>query len=114
MKIGNLTIPGLVVAALAVFSGCVERRVVYVESPPPAAAQAGRVISEAPPPPQAEVVVAAPGPNYIWMPGYWSWQGHWVWVSGAYVVRPYAHAHWVRGHWVHHGYGWVWVGGYWR
>jgi hypothetical protein len=114
MKTSILIAPALILAALPVLTGCVERRVVYVQTPPEVAAQPGRVITEAPPAPPAEVLVPPPGPNYVWLPGYWSWQGRWVWIGGAWTVRPYAHAHWVPGHWAHRGYGWIWVGGHWR
>src|SRR5690348_15109392 len=82
----------LSVTVLALVAGCVERRVVYVESPAVAAVPAGQVISQPPPAPQTEVIIAPPAPNYVWNPGYWSWQGRWVWINGSYVVRPYPHA----------------------
>jgi hypothetical protein len=68
----------------------------------------------APPPPQVEVIPYAPGPYYVWTPGYYAWNGGWVWVSGRYVVRPRPAAVWVGGHWTTHGHGYVWVGGGWR
>ena len=47
------------------------------------------------PAPLVEYVPFAPGPGYRWVPGYWSWDGSWVWVSGEwrpyvyYYARPY-------------------------
>ena len=100
-------------ATVALFAGCVERRVVYVQTPPPG--PSGEVVvSEAPPAPPQEVIVAAPGPGYVWVPGYYSWQGHWVWMRGAWVVRPHPYSVWVGGHWGRRGHGYVWVGGHWR
>ena len=72
------------------------------------------VVRVQPPPPQVEVVGAAPGPEYVWMPGIWTWQGNWVWISGRWVQRPRPDARWVTGHWTEHANGWVWVRGYWR
>ena len=72
------------------------------------------VAPAAPPPLQVEVAPVPPGPDYVWMPGYWSWNGAWVWVGGNYVVRPRPHAVWVGGHWTRHGRGYVWIGGHWR
>ena len=105
---------------LAIFVGCVQRTV-YVRQPPPpptavepAPDQPAEVVTEAPPAPQVEVQVAAPGPAFVWTPGYWAWHGRWVWVGGRWVVPPHRHAIWVAGHWGHRGHGYVWIGGRWR
>ncbi len=69
----------------------------------------------APPAPQVEVVPVTPGPDYVWMPGYWSWNGTvWIWVGGRWGPRPYPHAVWVGPHWVRHGHYYAWQGGHWR
>jgi len=104
----------------AIFIGCVQRAVYVRQPPPPPAAvepapnQPAEVVTEAPPAPQVEVQVVAPGPGYIWTPGYWAWHGRWVWVGGRWVFPPHRHAVWVAGHWGHRGHGYVWVGGRWR
>lgn len=101
------------IAALG--AGCVERQVVYVPAQPEA--PTGAVVTDqAPPPQQAEVIPVAPGPEYVWMPGYWSVGvgGSWVWIGGRYAIPPQPHAVWVRGHWGRHGRGYVWIGGRWR
>jgi len=72
------------------------------------------VVSQAPPPPPTEVVTVAPGPDYAWAPGYWNWNGGWVWVSGGWVLRPRPHAIWVGPRWVHRGHGYVYMRGHWR
>ena len=115
MKTSLLLAAGFGIAVAGLLSGCVEHRVVYVPTPTPAVPADTTVVYQAPPPPPAqEVVVAAPGPAYVWVPGYWSWQGRWVWVGGRYVVRPHPHAVLVPGHWARHGHGYIWVSGYWR
>jgi hypothetical protein len=101
-------------AALPLLVGCVERRVVYVHSPPPSAPAGEVVVNEAPPTPPSEVIVTAPGPDYVWVPGYYSWQGRWIWIGGSWIVPPHRHAVWVGGHWGYRGRGYVWVGGRWR
>ena len=54
----------------------------------------------APPPPIVERIPVAPGPGYFWRPGHWYWNGaRYVWRRGGYIVRPYARAVWVPGHW---------------
>jgi len=106
----------LVVGGILVLgTGCVERQVVYV--PAQSGAPAGPGVAEQPPPPvQVEVVPVAPGPEYVWMPGYWSMGvgGSWVWIGGHYGMRPRLHAVWEGGHWGRHGRGYVWIGGRWR
>jgi len=142
MKNMRLISSGLVtlsLVSLALATGCVERRVVYVPTPAPAPAQPAPapaqpapqappaqaevpppppnavVSAQAPPAPQVEVVPVAPGTEYVWAPGYWSVGvgGGWVWIGGHYVVRPHPHAVWVGGHWLRRGHGYVWVGGHW-
>jgi hypothetical protein len=145
MKIyGILTLSASCIATLS--TGCVERRVVYFPAyqtqpgyvyqappastpttaqtspspgqtaPPPDASSGQVVVAQAPPAPQAEVVPMAPGPEYVWMPGFWSIGvgGGWVWVRGHYGIRPRPHAVWVTGHWARHRHGYVWIGGSWR
>ncbi len=38
---------------------------------------------------QPEVIPPSPGPDYVWMPSYWTMglNGSWVWVGGHYVLR---------------------------
>ena len=71
-------------------------------------------VPTAPPPPMVEVRPVPPAAYYAWTPGYWAWNGTWVWVGGQYVVRPRPNAIWVGGRWSRHGHGYVWIGGGWR
>ena len=60
-------------------------------------------------------VVPAPGPGYLWVPGYWEWTNRgWVWVAGRWVVPPHPQAIWVAPGWVQGPQGWYWQQGYWR
>ncbi|MDB6058025.1 MAG: 17 kDa surface antigen [Verrucomicrobiales bacterium] len=73
------------------------------------------VVTAAPPPaPQQEVIVASPGPGYVWVGGEWVWRGRWVWAPGHWVSGPRPGAVWVGGVWVHGGRGWYHRGGHWR
>jgi hypothetical protein len=83
-------------------------------APTPGAVQAAVVAPSAPPVAQVEVVPASPGPYYVWAPGYWAWNGGWVWIGGSWIVRPRPGAIWVGGHWGRRGRGYVWIGGGWR
>ena len=74
----------------------------------------------APPPPRHEVVVERdrPGPDYVWMGGYWDGApGHYVWVNGHWDRPPHGHEHgvWVAPHYErdHDGH-YVRVEGRWR
>jgi hypothetical protein len=72
-------------------------------------------VAQAPPVVRVEAQTVAPGPGYIWTPGYWRWSGAgYVWVSGSWARPPRVSAVWVRGHWMHRARGWVWVPGHWR
>lgn len=71
--------------------------------------------SEGPPPLQGEVVVMAPGPDFVWVPGYWSWGGSaYVWTKGAWAHPPHAHAKWASPRWYHSSRGWYSTKGEWR
>ena len=96
MSLINSGLVTLSLVSLALATGCVERRVVYVPTPAPAPAQPAPapaqpappappaqaevpppppnavVSAQAPPAPQVEVVPVAPGTEYVWAPGYWS------------------------------------------
>ncbi len=93
-------------------------------SPPPAVTPAPQVqspapttvvVQQAPPAPQVEVIPVAPGPEYEWAPGYWSWRGGtYIWIGGCWMHRPRPGVVWVGGHWSRHPHGYVWVSGRWR
>ncbi len=72
------------------------------------------IVQSAPPAPIVETIPAAPSVEFVWTPGYWAWNGRWVWVSGRYVRPPRPHAVWVQGHWTRHGHAYHWEGGHWR
>ena len=95
----------LLAAACGVFlsaSLAAGAQIVVRVGPPP------RVVERVPPPPHEH-------PGWAWHAGYHRWDGErYVWVPGAYVEPPYAHARWVEGHWDHRGGGFVWVEGSWR
>ena len=74
----------------------------------------GIVVHGGPPALRHEVLIPRPGPRYVWVPGYWNWEGNnYVWVGGNWLLPPYPRAAWVgprvvyrhhqryfyRGHW---------------
>jgi hypothetical protein len=79
------------------------------------AASAQVVVQVAPPRPLVEKRPPAPGPGYVWTPGYHHWDGRaYVWTPGVWLLPPNPHAHWVAHRWVHRNGGWVMVEGHWR
>ena len=80
-------------------------------------AQAGLVV---PQPPPADIEEIPPnekpqGNQYVWVPGYWSWDGDrhdFVWVSACWRIAP-PDMVWVPGYWNPVTSGWEWVPGYW-
>jgi hypothetical protein len=80
--------------------------------PPGAVFIAARV---GPPPPQIEVIGMRPGRGFVWIRGYYRWDGMaYMWSPGRWERRPFPHAVWVQGRWRHHASGWYWVEGRWR
>jgi len=75
----------------------------------------GAYVETAPPPERVEVVEVIPGPEYVWVPGRWSWSGTgYSWEYGRWVRPEGSHHHYARGKWRHTNRGWYWVDGHWR
>ena len=69
----------------------------------------------APPAPVFERPVPAPGPRYVWVPGYQRWDGRaYHWAGGRWVLPPRPHAVWIAGRWDARPGGYAWVPGHWR
>ena len=72
------------------------------------------VVMQAPPAAQQEVPPPRPGSDYVWVPGYWSWQtDHYVWHAGAWQIPPHEGAVWVPPRWEPEGSQWRFYDGYW-
>jgi len=56
----------------------------------------------------------APGPGYLWTPGYWAWndEGGYYWVPGTWVLAPVGML-WTPGYWGWGGGFYAWHAGYW-
>jgi hypothetical protein len=80
------------------------------------ASPGGRVyVRVGPPAPIVEARIVAPGPGYVWVSGYHTWNGSaYVWVPGRWNMPPRPRARWVAGHWAHERHGWYWIDGRWR
>ncbi len=91
----------------------VVRETVVVPAPGPAPGTEV-VVTQAPPPVIVEQVVVRPGPAYLWVPGYYAWNGRWVWERGHWVLPPRRGAVWVPHRYVYRGGVHVYVHGGWR
>jgi len=89
--------------------------VVQAGPPPPPVAETFQVEVE-PPAPVVEAVPVAPGPDFFWIGGRWSWQGRWVWVRGHFERHPHWHpgGYWEAGHWDREHGHFVWHEGRWH
>jgi len=71
------------------------------------------VVQDAPPEPLPEtVVVASPGPGYVWVGGEWVWNGRWFWRAGYWSYHP--GGIWIEGGWHRGPRGWYHEPGRWR
>ncbi len=76
--------------------------------------QAIEQADQPPPPLPVYTQPYAPGPNYIWTPGYWSYAPvGYYWVPGAWVAAPYYGALWTPGYWGFYGNRYRFYRGYW-
>ena len=70
--------------------------------------------SEPPPPLPDYSQPPAPGDDYIWTPGYWSYaNAGYYWVPGAWIVAPYVGALWTPPWWGYDNGDYHWHSGYW-
>jgi hypothetical protein len=77
---------------------------------------AGRYAHRAPPPDRAETPPPQPGPQYVWVPGHYSWDGNdFQWHSGEWSVPPTGYHAWMPGRWEQTGdNNWTYVEGQWQ
>ena len=88
---------------------------VMAPPPPPAPMPSEVVIVDAPPPPRHEHRPHAPGPEFVWIDGYWGWHGHrHEWVEGRWERPPHGHREWIAPRWEHRGGSYVFIEGSWR
>lgn len=66
---------------------------------------------------QREFLGPAPGPGYVFVPGYYSWSGaKFIWVGQAWAVPPIAGAQWIEPQWQFDNGSneWTMQEGYWQ
>ena len=92
--LGSLLLAGVLMATGACATGVRGR--VYVRVGPPA--------------PIIEARIATPGPGYVWVPGYYNWDGRaYAWAPGRWERPPRGRARWEPAHWAKERRGWFFV-----
>ena len=106
----------LFVAMLALVTGCAQPSGNVHRTAAPGEQPGATAVNQSPPPVPVQAVVPAPGPEYAysWIPGYWTWQGQWVWANGTWLPRPSPHSVWMPGQWVKRGHRYIWIRGGWQ
>ena len=96
-------------------SGCTHPEPVVPPPPAAVAAPAGEVVvGSAPPARLIEEATVAPGPSFVWVPGFWAWRGHWVWVRGRWAIPPHPGAVWVTPQYAARAGKFYYSHGFWR
>jgi hypothetical protein len=91
----------IVLSALALFASAARAEVLIRISTPP-------------PPLPVYVQPVIPGPDFIWVPGYWAWgEFGYFWVPGTWVRAPGPGLLWTPGYWAWNDGIYVWRAGYW-
>lgn len=73
-------------------------------------------VSVGPPAPIVEAPYGyAPGPGYVWTPGYYGWVGgNWAWTHGQWRRRPHPIDRWIPPTYVRYGNGYRYHPGGWQ
>jgi hypothetical protein len=75
----------------------------------------GYFVATAPPPYPVEVIVAAPSPQYVWVPGYYSYSGStYVFIQGSYQIPPRGRTTYITGQWKQTPKGYKRGRGHWK
>ena len=121
----RLVAAAVCLAALA--SGCIIREIREIHHAPPgesarsacaqcegSAAPGSMMADSQPPSPMVEEAGLPPGEGYVWVDGYWHWDGaEWIWISGRWVP-PMNDFYFVAPAYYASGSDCVYVPGYWQ
>jgi hypothetical protein len=72
-------------------------------------------INIGPPPPRREVIIQAPNPGWVWIPGYYAYGGsNWEWRAGRWEAPPSPQHIWVAPRYVRRGDHYDYYEGSWK
>ena len=72
------------------------------------------IAHSAPPHPRVEYRSESPGSDYVWIRGFWDWQGdQWVWIPGRWERPAGRDVTWVDPHYYRESDGWEYQPGHW-
>ena len=75
----------------------------------------GYIVATGPPVPPDEVIVVAPSPRYVWVPGYYAYNsGAYVWIQGSYQLPPRGRSGYTQGEWMKTPKGYKRGKGHWK
>jgi hypothetical protein len=75
----------------------------------------GYYASVPPPPVRVEAFGVAPGPGFVWVSGYYGYNGgRYAWVPGTWRRPPRGRVAWEAGRWENHGGRYRYAPGRWR
>ena len=99
----------------AILAGLLGAPMLAASLPAAAFVSIGISVGIAPPPLPVYEQPIAPGPGYIWTPGYWAWDPAYgyYWVPGAWVLPPQVGVLWTPGWWGWDAGFYRWHPGYW-
>jgi hypothetical protein len=75
----------------------------------------GYIVATAPPSPPDEVIIIAPSPRHVWVPGYYEYRGGtYIWIQGSYKIPPRGKKQYVQGQWMKTPKGYKRGKGHWK
>jgi hypothetical protein len=70
-------------------------------------------VAWAPPPMLVEAPPMMPFSGAVWIGGYWTWHGNWVWAAGRWASAPQTNYVWVQPYYEHRDAAVVFINGFW-
>ena len=73
-----------------------------------------RITTGRPPALRRERRIARPGRDYVWVNGFWDWDGNrWRWVNGRWDRPAVAEAYWIPARYIRTTRGYIYEPGHW-